>query len=135
MKHRIFRRRATAAILITCVLAVPSVTSRAAASQKKAVATPTAKTSAPARSPKPKTYSVTVDATRFQPEVLNIKQGDVVVCVNKDFFAHTATSKAGGWDSGSFASGGSWTHTFTKRGEFPYICTLHPTMKGTIRVK
>jgi plastocyanin len=134
MKPRQFRRLAGAAVL-TCGLAVAGVTPVTAAPQTKSAATPPAKTSAVARSPKPKTYTVTVDATRFQPEVLSIKPGDVVVWVNKDFFAHTATSKAGGWDSGLFASGGSWTHTFKKTGEFPYICTLHPTMKGTIRVK
>jgi plastocyanin len=50
-------------------------------------------------------------------------------------FPHTATSKAGGFDSGVIMSGKSWTLTAKKKGSFPYVCVLHPTMKGTLRVR
>jgi plastocyanin len=83
----------------------------------------------------PKTHTVTVDALRFQPESLTIAAGDTVVWVNKDPFPHTATSKAGGFDSGEIATAESWKYSAVKKGEFEYICTLHPTMKGTIRVE
>ena len=29
----------------------------------------------------------------------------------------------------------SWSYRPRRKGETPYICTLHPTMKGTLRVK
>ncbi|HWG90342.1 MAG TPA: hypothetical protein VNZ52_05765, partial [Candidatus Thermoplasmatota archaeon] len=29
---------------------------------------------------------------------------------------------------------GVWSHTFTTEGEYPYICTFHPNMKGRITV-
>jgi plastocyanin len=29
----------------------------------------------------------------------------------------------------------SWTYTTRARGTFDYVCTLHPTMKGTLRVE
>jgi len=33
-----------------------------------------------------------------------------------------------------FNSGGSGSHTFNSAGTFSYICTIHPNMKGTVRV-
>lgn len=84
---------------------------------------------------KPATHTVTIDGTRFQPEVLKIKAGDTVVWVNKDFFSHTATSKDGGFDSKEIKTGKSWKSTVTKKGDLAYVCTLHPSMKGTLRVE
>ncbi len=49
--------------------------------------------------PKPKTHAVTMENMRFQPESLTVASGDSVVWVNKDLVPHTATSKAGGFDS------------------------------------
>jgi plastocyanin len=90
---------------------------------------------APATAGKPATHTVTIDATRFQPDVLTVRAGDTIVWVNKDFFPHTATSKAGGFDSGAIVTDKSWTYVAKQKGEFPYICTFHPTtMKGTLRV-
>jgi len=84
---------------------------------------------------KPATHTVTIEGTRFQPEVLKIKAGDTVVWVNKDFFSHTATSKGGGFDSKEIKTDESWKYTVTKKGELAYVCTLHPSMKGTLRVE
>jgi plastocyanin len=84
---------------------------------------------------KPATHEVVMEGTRFQPEVLDVKVGDSVVWVNKDLFPHTATSKAGGFDSKTIQAGDSWNYRVTKKGEFAYTCTFHPTMKATLRVK
>ena len=81
------------------------------------------------------THTVTIEGMRFDPAVLTIKVGDTVVWVNKDLFPHTATSKAGGFDSQQIAASESWRHVFGKKGEFSYVCTLHPPMKATIKVK
>jgi plastocyanin len=78
---------------------------------------------------------VTIDASRFEPEVLRVKAGDTVVWVNKDLIAHTATSKGGNFDSGEIAPGKSWKYTAGKEGVFDYICTFHPSMKATLRVE
>jgi plastocyanin len=83
----------------------------------------------------PTVHTVIIDATRFQPATITIKAGDSIVWINKDMFPHTATSQAGGFDSGVLLAGKSWTHTFTKKGEVAYTCTLHPTMKGSVQVK
>jgi hypothetical protein len=55
---------------------------------------------------------------------------------NNDLTPHTVTSANGGeLNSGSIEADASWSHTFTQPGEFPYFCTFHPEMKGTIVVK
>ena len=74
-----------------------------------------------------------IEAVSFQPDVLTMRAGDSVVWLNRDPFPHTATSN--GFDSRIIAAGQSWRYTPKARGEFPYVCTLHPTMKATLRVK
>jgi plastocyanin len=76
-----------------------------------------------------------MDASRFMPEVLTLKAGDTVLWINKDIVAHTATSQAAGFDSGTIKPGKSWKHRLTHAGEFAYSCTFHPVMKGTLQVK
>jgi plastocyanin len=80
------------------------------------------------------THTVAMDGTRFIPETLSVKQGDRVVWVNKDPFPHTATA-GGTFDSKSVGTGESWSYVAGKAGEFPYVCTLHPGMKGTLIVR
>ena len=84
---------------------------------------------------KPVTHTVTIDASRFEPETLSVVAGDTVVWVNKDLVAHTATSKPGAFDSGLIAPGKSWKYKPKRAGVFAYTCTYHPTMNGTLRVK
>jgi plastocyanin len=64
-----------------------------------------------------------------------MKLGDSVEWINRDPFPHTATSARGGFDSRTIAPGQSWKYVATKRGDFAYICTFHPTMKGTLKVE
>jgi plastocyanin len=86
--------------------------------------------------PTPKTHTVTIEAMKFQPDVLMVASGDTVVWVNKDLVAHTATSsEAGIFDSKLIAPDTSWKLTVRKKGDFAYICTYHPAMKATLRVK
>lgn len=87
-----------------------------------------------AYAPKPATHTVTIDALRFEPEVLTIKAGDSVVWVNKDPFPHTVKAE-GAFESQPIQPGQSWSGTIATRGELAYICTLHPTMKAVLRVQ
>jgi plastocyanin len=84
---------------------------------------------------KPATHTVTIEATQFQPNALTVRRGDTIIWVNKDPFPHTVTSKAGGFDSQQIQPGVSWKYRAVRKGEFDYICSLHPTMTGTIRVQ
>lgn len=86
-------------------------------------------------------HTVTIDGMRFIPQNLEVKAGDSVVWHNKDPFPHTATAltpgvaNRGGPDSPVIAAGASWTFKAVRPGSYPYLCTLHRTMTGTLVVK
>jgi plastocyanin len=82
----------------------------------------------------PAKHTVTIADMRYEPAVLTVKKGDSVTFVNKDIFPHTATA-AGQFDSRAIEPQRKWTFRATRAGEFAYICTLHPNMKGTLKVE
>lgn len=84
---------------------------------------------------KPVTHKVTIEEMQFKPAGVSAARGDSIVWTNKDFFPHTVTANSGQFDSHEIKPNESWTYRATKAGEFEYICSLHPTMKGTLRVK
>jgi plastocyanin len=58
-----------------------------------------------------------------------------VTVTNHDSVAHTLTSKSGGFDTGDIQAGQSKTFTAPNRaGSYPYICTIHQYMTGTLTV-
>jgi plastocyanin len=81
------------------------------------------------------THVIVIEGMKFSPEVTEVHVGDTVVWKNKDFFPHSATAEDRSFDSKEIATGGSWKFKARKAGEFSYICTLHPTMKGRLIVK
>ena len=76
---------------------------------------------------------VSIQSLQFAPATLEVKTGDVIEWKNDDLIPHTATSPE--FDSGTIAVGKTWRHTFRQVGNFPYICTFHPQMKGVVIVK
>jgi len=70
----------------------------------------------------------------FSPATLTITVGDSVTWTNSDPLAHTVTSATNIWNSGPLNQSGTFQHTFTQPGIFPYFCSIHPTMHGTILV-
>jgi len=81
-----------------------------------------------------RTYQVVIKGLEYVPETLTVKRGDVVVWVNQDPFPHTVTA-AGAFDSGPVEAGKSWRFVAHRAGPYPYICTLHSNMKGTLHVE
>jgi plastocyanin len=79
------------------------------------------------------THTVVIEAVKYEPETLTVKRGDTIVWVNKDPFPHSVTAR-GAFDSHDIAAGKSWKYVARKAGEYAYICTLHPNMKGTLKV-
>ena len=80
----------------------------------------------------------------FEPKTINVKTGETVTWKNNDNSLHTVISGKGlndpnngkAFDSGltSLIPGKSWSHQFTKAGDFPYFCELHPAMTGMVIV-
>jgi plastocyanin len=84
---------------------------------------------------KPRTHTVIIEGTRFQPETLTVRAGDTVVWVNKDLFPHSATASNATFNSEVIAAGASWRYVARKKGEFAYTCVFHPTMTAALVVK
>jgi len=83
----------------------------------------------------PQSYRVSMQIVGFDPPVLTVRPGDRVTWVNKDLFPHSATADDKAFDSHSVAPTDTWTFVAGKPGTHTYICTFHPTMKGTIKVQ
>jgi plastocyanin len=71
----------------------------------------------------------------FMPSRIEIKAGTTVAWTNNDPLVHTITADDGSWDSGAIEPGKTWTHTFSKAGEYAFHCTPHPFMKGVLVVR
>jgi plastocyanin len=85
----------------------------------------------------PGANTITIDNFAFTPRVLTVTAGARVTWVNKDDVPHTATSttKPRTIDSGTLDTDESYSVTFKQPGTYPYFCTVHPHMTGTIIVK
>jgi len=80
----------------------------------------------------------------YEPVKLTVKKGDAVTVVNDDNAPHTATNGAGPEDSTSgklfdtsliMAGKSAKIDTSTlDAGDYPFHCTVHPFMKGTLTV-
>jgi len=73
--------------------------------------------------------------TAFTPATLTVPVNTTVKWTNKDGFAHTVTSDAGLFDSGTIIGGGTFTRQFTITGTYHYHCSIHSVMTATIIVQ
>ncbi len=87
-------------------------------------------TSPPANAP----IVVHIKDYAYQPADLTVKTGDSVEFVNDDDVAHTVTAKDGSFDSKNLDPHAHWTSVFSKPGTYPYVCSYHPGMAGSITV-
>lgn len=78
--------------------------------------------------------TVFIQSFTFVPDHVTINQGDSVVWINNDGVPHTSTSDDALWDSGTLNNGDSYTLGFDSSGTFPYHCTFHISMLGTVEV-
>jgi plastocyanin len=98
----------------------------------------TAARPAPVAAPVPKPAEarrIAIDGTRFTPAEIVVPLGTRVTWTNADPFPHNVDSTEGGFRSGDLAPSAVWSVELNKRGVFPYQCTLHPGMKGVLRVE
>lgn len=71
----------------------------------------------------------------FEPTPLQTSVGQAVTWTNQDSAAHTVTSDGDGpLASGELAEGESYDATFDAAGTYEYLCSIHPTMRGTVEV-
>ena len=71
----------------------------------------------------------------YIPSAVTVAVGGKVTWKNVDSAAHTATASDGSFDTSLVNAGASASNTFNTAGSYPYICILHPWMKGTVNVQ
>ena len=80
-----------------------------------------------------KVYTVEINGMKFVPEELWVRTGDSVVFINNDMVAHNVTDRINNaWASPLLEPGKSWRMAVTK--DEDYYCTIHPLMKGRLRI-
>lgn len=83
---------------------------------------------------KPGANEVYIENMEFTPSVITVSLNATVTWINNDGMAHTVTSDTDLFDSGSIADGGTYQHTFATAGTYPYKCSYHSSMTGTVVV-
>jgi plastocyanin len=112
--------------------ATPAASAPAASAAASAPAAPAG--AACAESTTPGTVKVSIENFAFNPSAITAKVGDTVTFTNGDSAGHTATLDDGSCFTPTIASGKSDGLTFTAAGTYPFHCSIHSTMKGTITV-
>ena len=64
-----------------------------------------------------------------------MRPGAEVTWINHDDIPHNVISTGKSFASPVLDTDEKFSHTFTKPGEFPYYCSIHPHMTGTVVVR
>lgn len=78
--------------------------------------------------------TVIVQKYTYSPTVLTIPVGAAVTWLFTDI-KHNVTANDGSFTSPDLSGGQSYSYTFAKAGTYPYHCSIHPSMTGTIIVR
>ena len=70
----------------------------------------------------------------FAPAMLTVQAGTTVMWTNSDEDPHTVTATGKAFHSAALDTGGRYSFTFTRPGDYAYFCSLHPHMTGRIVV-
>ena len=72
---------------------------------------------------------VKIDNFSFGPQTLTVAAGTTVTWTNRDDIPHTVVSTEGVFKSKVRDTDEKFSYTFTKAGEYPYYCSVHPKEK------
>jgi plastocyanin len=79
--------------------------------------------------------AITIKNFAFSPTTVTVAPGATVTVTNKDQVAHTITAVDGKFNTGDIQPGSSKTFTAPNTaGSYPYICSIHQYMMGTLTV-
>lgn len=78
--------------------------------------------------------TVNIKNYKFMPDKLTVKAGSTITVHNEDSTAHTFTADNKAFDTGNIPANGTKTVTVSKPGTYPFMCTIHPFMTGTLTV-
>jgi plastocyanin len=78
---------------------------------------------------------VNIDNFSFMPKTLTVTVGTTVTWTNHDDVPHTVVSTKKGFASPALDTDERFSFRFTAPGTYPYYCSVHPMMTGTVVVK
>ena len=83
-----------------------------------------------------KTVRVVMRDILFVPDAITARVGQTVRWTNEDDVAHTVKAKKGAdfASKGPLSKGDTYEVKLTKAGTIGYVCTIHPSQRGTIAV-
>jgi len=82
------------------------------------------------------TVDVSISGDAFHPQTITVSVGDTVRWTNDDAVEHTVTSDTGAWTE-IILPGGTGAHgsfTFNTANTYPYHCSIHTFMTGSVIV-
>lgn len=81
----------------------------------------------------PHTYTVVIDKMKFGPLPPQLRKGDVIIWINRDFLRHSATAADHSFDV-DLKPGARGRLVLTESGAIGFVCRYHPGMRGVLRV-
>jgi plastocyanin len=82
-----------------------------------------------------KSAEVKIDNFSFAPGAFTVAVGTTVTWTNRDDIPHTVVSTDGVFKSKVRDTDEKFSYTFAKAGDYPYFCSIHPKMTGTVVVQ
>jgi plastocyanin len=88
-----------------------------------------------ANTAEPASAEVKVDNFSFGPATLRVAVGTTVTWTNRDDIPHTIVSTDKVFKSKVLDTDEKFSFTFSKAGTYPYFCSIHPKMTGSVVVQ
>jgi plastocyanin len=79
--------------------------------------------------------TVSMDHNTFIPSEITVAPGTTVTWVNNETMPHTVVNPNQGFRSKFLVKDAKFSFTFTTPGDYDYLCSIHPNMKGKVIVK
>jgi len=79
--------------------------------------------------------TIVVKDFMFQPTSSTVKAGTTVTWLNRDDEPHTVVSDNGLFRSAAMDTNESFSFEFDQPGTYHFVCSIHPSMVGTIVVQ
>jgi len=79
--------------------------------------------------------TVSMDHSTFIPSEITVAPGTTVTWVNVEAMPHTVVDLNKAFRSKTLVKDATFSFTFTTAGDYNYLCSIHPNMKGKVIVK
>ena len=79
--------------------------------------------------------TVSMDHSTFIPSEITVAPGTTVTWVNAETMPHAVVDLNKAFRSKTLVKDGTFSFTFTTAGDYNYLCSIHPNMKGKVIVR